>query len=124
MVTEFFFGMKQNNTRFFFLFIILFVFFNNTVVFSQSVSLEEPSEDVLMIHGSNSDIRKPETVLESKVDSNVNFILWFMGTKENFEKTAVDEVIFSKKSLMTSGRRPNHLLVKTLLKRTLNSMTS
>ncbi|HSD06052.1 hypothetical protein [Flavobacterium sp.] len=65
-------------------------------------------------------IENPIKEVSTSVDSNVNFILWFMGTKEDIGRTFSMDGMYSKKSFMTSGREPNHLLVKTLLKKALN----
>jgi len=51
----------------------------------------------------------------------MNFILWFMGTKEDINSTMPVDSFYSKKSILTSGREPNHLLVKTLLKKAINT---
>lgn len=110
----------QNNKNISSLFIIvLFTFFSTTAVFGQKESLEISNEKVLNIQN-NIVIESPAKVFNSAVNSNVNFILWFMGTKEDIGKTYSNDDMYSKKSFLTSGREPNHLLVKTLLKKALN----
>nr|WP_315201033.1 hypothetical protein [uncultured Flavobacterium sp.] len=110
----------QNNKNISSLFIIvLFTFFSTTTVFGQKESLEISNEKVLNIQN-NIVIESPVKVSNSAVNSNVNFILWFMGTKEDIGKTYSNDNMYSKKSFLTSGREPNHLLVKTLLKKALN----
>lgn len=54
------------------------------------------------------------------INSNMNFILWFMGTKERFNKSFPNDGMYTKKQIITSGAAPNHLLMKTLLKKTIN----
>ena len=110
----------QNNKNISSLFIIvLFTFFSTTAVFGQKESLKISNEKVLNIQN-NIVIESPAKVSNSAVNSNVNFILWFMGTKEDMGKTFSDDGMYSKKSILTSGREPNHLLIKTLLKKALN----
>jgi len=55
------------------------------------------------------------------LNSNTNFILWFMGTKVSPAKTRSNEGIYTKNQIISTGTAPNHLLMKTLLKKTVNS---
>ena len=103
----------------FFFIVVLFIFCTNFSAFAQNTSVEVPSES-LLINQNNVVIETPTKVSTSVINSNVNFILWFMGTKDDFGKTYSDDGMYSKKSFMTSGREPNRLLVKTLLKKALN----
>jgi hypothetical protein len=111
-------NQKNNNTYFFFI-VFLFAFFSNTPVFSQNESFEVSTEEVLS-NQKNIVIENPVKVSSSVINSNVNFILWFMGTKEDMNNTFSDDGLSTKKSILTSGREPNHLLMKTLLKKALN----
>ena len=107
----------NNNWGFFFV-VVLFTFFTSSSVFAQNAKLEVSTEQVLI--KDNVVIEDPVKESSSSViNSNVNFILWFMGTKEDMGRTLPNDG-YSKKSFMTSGREPNHLLVKTLLKKALN----
>ena len=115
-----FFSVLQNNKNRSSLFImVLFTFFCTTTVFGQKENLEGSNQEVLNIQN-NIVIESSVKVSNSAVNSNVNFILWFMGTKEDIGKTYSNDGMYSKKSFLTSGREPNHLLVKTLLKKALN----
>jgi hypothetical protein len=107
-----------NNKGFFFI-MVLFIFCTSFSAFGQKTSLEVPTEN-LLINQNNIVIEAPVKVSTSVINSNVNFILWFMGTKDNMGETYSDDGMYSKKSFMTSGREPNRLLVKTLLKKALN----
>lgn len=114
------FNGVQNNKNISSLFIIvLFAFFSTTTVFGQKEGLEVSNEKVLNIQN-DIVIESPAKVSNSAVNSNVNFILWFMGTKEDMGKTFSNDDVYSKKSFLTSGREPNRLMVKTLLKKALN----
>ena len=110
-----------NNNKGFFFIMFLLVFFVSSTAFAQKESLDLPVEEML-INQNNIVIENPAKVSNSTMmNSNVNFILWFMGTKDNMSKSFSDDTgVYSKKSLMTSGREPNRLLVKTLLKKALN----
>lgn len=116
------FNVFQNNKNSSSLFVIVLICFLSTgSVFGQKESLEVPIVEVLNIHN-NIVIEDPVKVPSNSLimNSNVNFILWFMGTKEDVSKSFSDDGMYSKKSFLTSGRQPNHLLVKTLLKKALN----
>jgi hypothetical protein len=118
-MSEVFRKVQNKKNRRFLLIIVFFTFFSSATVFGQDKSLEISSEEVT----NNSAIVIENPAKESNIvniNSNVNFILWFMGTKEDFGKTFSMENMYSKKSFLTSGREPNRLLVKTLLKKALN----
>lgn len=112
-------GLQSNKNISSLFIIVLFTFFSSTTVFGQNESLEVSNEKVLNIQN-DIVIESPAKVSNSSVNSNVNFILWFMGTKEDMGKTFSDDGMYTKKSFMTSGREPNRLMVKTLLKKALN----
>jgi len=110
-------NLKKNNN---FLFIVvLLAFFSSITAFSQTENAGVSSEETLM-NSNNVVIENPSKVSASVMNSNVNFILWFMGTKGDMGGTFSNGDMYSKKSFMTSGREPNRLLVKTLLKKALN----
>ena len=98
--------------------LFMFVFFAGSSVFAQSSRFEISSNEG-SINPNNTDTT-PAKVSTSASNSNVNFILWFMGTKEDVNSTKSDDLFYSKKSILTSGREPNHLLLKTLLKKAIN----
>lgn len=109
---------SNNIQKFKFCVIVFFVFFLSNKMVAQESSFEN---SVVSINQKNLVIENtPVRVSNSVLNSNVNFILWFMGTKEDVSKTILDDVIYSKKSIITSGREPNRLLIKTLLKKALN----
>lgn len=111
---------SNNIQKFKFCVIVFFVFFLSNKMVAQESSFEN-SVDEISINQKNLVIENaPVRVSNSVLNSNVNFILWFMGTKEDVSKTILDDVIYSKKSIITSGREPNRLLIKTLLKKALN----
>ena len=72
----------------------------------------------------------PEKVLNSQnigdnvaVDSStttINFVLWFMGTKQEPIIKISSENSNLKKQMIMSGRAPNRLLMKAFLKKVIN----
>lgn len=109
---------KRNSKKMQFCILIMFVFFAGSSAFSQSSRCEiSLNEDPTNKNAVNATSVKMPT---SGSNSNVNFILWFMGTKEDVNSTKSNNLFYSKKSILTSGREPNHLLLKTLLKKAIN----
>ncbi len=52
--------------------------------------------------------------------SNINFVLWFMGSKQSPNADTVPVGTTAKKQFMTSGTAPNRLLIKAFLKKAVN----
>jgi hypothetical protein len=52
--------------------------------------------------------------------SNMNFVLWFMGSKQDPNAKVLPAGENTKKQFMTSGMAPNRLLIKAFLKKAVN----
>lgn len=52
--------------------------------------------------------------------SNMNFVLWFMGSKQDPNAKVQPAGVNTKKQFMTSGTAPNRLLIKAFLKKAVN----
>jgi hypothetical protein len=111
--------VKINNIKILFFIVFLVSIFSNTSAVAQNVSFSNSSEEIVINQNGNTADTAPVRVSTSVSNSNVNFILWFMGTKEDLNSNNSNES-YSKKSILTSGREPNHLLLKTLLKKAIN----
>jgi len=59
-------------------------------------------------------------VESSRATSNMEFALWFMGTKQDPNSTLSVEGTNAKKLIITSGMAPNRLLIKAFLKKVVN----
>ena len=57
---------------------------------------------------------------EASTNSNMNFVLWFMGTKQDPNVKILPAGVNTKKEFMTSGTAPNRLLIKAFLKKAVN----
>jgi hypothetical protein len=57
---------------------------------------------------------------QASTNSNMNFVLWFMGTKQDPNVKIVPAGVNTKKEFMTSGTAPNRLLIKAFLKKAVN----
>ena len=111
---------KKSNKRIQFLISVLFVFFACSSGFAQKADIESPSSEISINRNDNIGTAPVNASSAVKLNSSMNFILWFMGTKEDVDCTKSRDTFFTKKSILTSGREPNHLLLKTLLKKALN----
>jgi hypothetical protein len=56
----------------------------------------------------------------SSTATNMNFVLWFMGSKQTPNANAVPAGTTAKKQFMTSGSAPNRLLIRAFLKKAVN----
>lgn len=56
----------------------------------------------------------------SKATSNMEFAVWFMGSKQDPNATFSVESSNAKKLIITSGIAPNRLLLKAFLKKVVN----
>lgn len=56
--------------------------------------------------------------------TNMNFVLWFMGSKQTPNSNAVPAGTTAKKQFMTSGSAPNRLLIRAFLKKAVNFESS
>jgi hypothetical protein len=57
---------------------------------------------------------------EAATNSNMNFVLWFMGSKQDPNAKVQSTGVNTKKQFMTSGTAPNRLLIKAFLKKAVN----
>ncbi|NGY36017.1 hypothetical protein FQU23_000630 [Flavobacterium sp. XN-5] len=103
------FDSKRAKT-FFFLFILVLV--SNSTVFSQTSTVDSVEINIVEIGNSSKH--------ESVKNSNMEFLLWFMGSKQDPNTTISAEGINTKKQIMTSGLAPNRLLIKAFLKKAVN----
>jgi hypothetical protein len=61
------------------------------------------------------------TSTASSVSESLNFMSWFMGTKQNVQPSSTQDLKgSSKKKLINSGIAPNRLLLKTFSKKAAN----
>ena len=97
--------------------LIMFVFIvmSNASVFGQSA---QKLVDVNAVEvNSNS---KKENVSATSSSNSMNFVLWFMGTKQGPNSAISKESTNTKIQVITSGSAPNRLLIKAFLKKAIN----
>ena len=93
--------------------ILFFMLFANFSVIAQS------KESLISIDNFEK-ISVGESVEAPSVSSNMNFVLWFMGSKQDLNSTLYIEGENTKKQVITSGAEPNRLLIKVFLKMAVN----
>lgn len=93
---------------------LAFVLFSNVSSAQTSSTLVEnnPVESV---------VAKNESTAKTNTTNNVNFVLWFMGTKQDTKTNTSVEETTTKKQIIISGTAPNRILIKTFLKKAINS---
>ena len=113
---------NKKNTIIFMMFVC--VLLSNVAVFGQT-AVENNNIQTTTID--NKEIVNSTTIEISSVKeeatsnaSNMNFVLWFMGSKQDPNAKALPKGINTKKQFMTSGTAPNRLLIKAFLKKAVN----
>ena len=61
-----------------------------------------------------------DNVAAASSTTTINFVLWFMGTKQEPIIKIPSEYSNLKKQMIMSGRAPNRLLMKAFLKKVIN----
>lgn len=110
-------GIKKN-TIIFMMFVCMLL--SNVAVFGQT-AVENNNVQGAVIE--NNEIVNTTTEISSIKQeatsnaSNMNFVLWFMGSKQTPNANTVPAGTTAKKQFMTSGSAPNRLLIKAFLKK-------
>lgn len=112
---------NKKNAFFFMLFVCMLL--SNVAVFGQT-AVEINTVQAVTIENNN--IVNSTTEISSmkqeaaSTPSSMNFVLWFMGSKQTPNATTVPAGTTAKKQFMTSGSAPNRLLIKAFLKKAVN----
>lgn len=105
------------------LMVLFFVLMSNVAVFGQTT---EKNNNVQTATIENNEIANTNVEIgtmkqEAASDaSNMNFVLWFMGSKQSPNANVVPAGTTAKKQFITSGTAPNRLLIKAFLKKAVN----
>ena len=116
-----YFSKQDGNKKITILFMVLvFILVSNVNVFAQKTALENNIElNITLASDTTTEINvaKQEAVSNA---SNMNFVLWFMGSKQDPNAKMIPSGENTKKQFMTSGMAPNRLLIKAFLKKAVN----
>ena len=113
-------GFKNNSTIFMVLFFVLFAnlaVFGQTATENNSVQTSTVENNELVSNTAEISTMKQEATSDT---SNMNFVLWFMGSKQSPNANVVPAGTTAKKQFITSGTAPNRLLIKAFLKKAVN----
>lgn len=115
------FSKQEGNKKITILFMVLaFVLLSNVNAFAQKIAVENNIDlNNTLVSSTTSEISvaKQEAVSNA---SNMNFVLWFMGSKQDPNAKVLPAGENTKKQFMTSGMAPNRLLIKAFLKKAVN----
>ena len=106
-------SIANNNILFKGLFLFAFLLLSSTAVVAEtanSVVIETAVEAT-----PESKVQNVSTF--SSASNTMNFVLWFMGSKQDAKTTISTEGVNTKKQVITSGTAPNRLLIKAFLKK-------
>ena len=106
------FSTEVSNLLIMFVFLLVF----NASAFGQSSQKVADLGNIEV----NSNSKKENDAINSS-SNNLNFVLWFMGTKQVPNDANFKESTNPKIQIITSGSAPNRLLIKAFLKKTVNS---
>lgn len=110
-----YFYLKVDNKRIFkLLALFIFLVMSNVTVFGQSAN--NVVDNTITIEGTSNDKKENVSAVSSQSNS-MNFVLWFMGTKQDPNGTVSKDNSSKKIQAITSGSAPNRLLIKAFLKK-------
>jgi hypothetical protein len=115
-------GNKKNSVIFM---MFVCVLLSNVAVFGQTAVENNTVQSAII---ENNEIVNDNNTIEINTmrqeaasnASNMNFVLWFMGSKQSPNANIVPAGTTAKKQFMTSGTAPNRLLIKAFLKKAVN----
>lgn len=92
--------------------LILFVF-----ILASTTSVVAQSEKNIVIETTIGLTPATKSENVSAASNSMNFVLWFMGSKQEPKSAISTEGVNTKKQVITSGVAPNRLLIKAFLKK-------
>lgn len=100
------------------LMMLSFILLSSFSAFAQTTTDDKAVENNVIV---NSTVEINTTKQHNaSTDSNINFVLWFMGSKQDPNTTFSSEATSTKTKVRTSGIAPNRLLIKAFLKKATN----
>jgi hypothetical protein len=108
-----------NKTRSIFFMVFTFILLSIGTAFGQTAIENNTNLNTieLVINTTETNVVKIEADSNA---SNMNFVLWFMGSKQDPNAKVLPAGTKTKKQFMTSGMEPNRLLIKAFLKKAIN----
>ena len=107
----------DNKKRVNILIMLVFLLLSNVAVFGQTIAEKNTNSNTAAIE---SNLVEKEATSNTSNTSNMNFVIWFMGSKQNPSTTIIPAGENTRKQFITSGLAPNRLLIKAFLKKAVN----
>ena len=113
-----YFSLELNNKKRLsdFLVVFIFILMSNVSVFGQNAQSLVDESSIPVSENSNK-----ENVSSASSSNSMNFVLWFMGTKQGVKSGVSKENTNKKIQVQTSGFAPNRLLIKAFLKKAVDA---
>lgn len=108
------FSKKESNKSNINILMLVLLFTTNVAVFGQSIAEKNLNSDY------TSEVKNMVEKETTSNTSNMNFVIWFMGSKQNPSTTIISAGENTRKQIMTSGLAPNRLLIKAFFKKAVN----
>ena len=116
---------KRDGSKKFSIIVMMFVcvLLSNVSVFGQATVESNTAQSATIQENEvvNSNVEMNTMKQEAtSTATNMNFVLWFMGSKQTPNANTVPAGTTAKKQFMTSGSAPNRLLIRAFLKKAVN----
>ena len=113
-----YFSIKMDNKKGIsnLLILVVFILMSNVSVFGQSAQKLVDTNTIEVSSNTNK-----ESVSAVSYSNSMNFVLWFMGTKQGVNGRMSKENTNTKIQVITSGSAPNRLLIKAFLKKAVDT---
>jgi hypothetical protein len=108
-------GNKKNNILFM---VLAFILVSVGTAFGQTKVESNADLNTTLVNTTTETIVVKQE--DASTNSNMNFVLWFMGSKQDPNARMLPAGENTKKQFMTSGTAPNRLLIKAFLKKAVN----
>ena len=113
-----YFYLKLDNKKVFkLLALFIFLLVSNNSVFGQSATTVVDNSTEIELPNND----KKENVAAVTTSNSMNFVLWFMGTKQGVNGSTAKENTNTKIQVITSGSAPNRILIKAFLKKAVDA---
>lgn len=98
--------------------LLFFMLLSNTTIFAQTSESDATSkiENNEMVNNTV----EINAINQDATSNNMNFVIWFMGSKQDPNVKISPASENTRKQFMTSGLAPNRLLIKAFLKKAVN----
>ena len=112
-----YFYLKLDNEKVFKLLVLfIFLLISTNSVFGQAQTTVVDNLTVIELNNNNK-----ESATTVTTSNSMNFVLWFMGTKQGVNGSTMKENTNTKIQAITSGSAPNRLLIKAFLKKVIEA---